>query len=234
MQTLPPRAPDLLFCTLCVAWALFSQLTPLFGFVFSPLEDFRIFKKNSCGFFYIHSDIHYLCFYKSHSQHRSRQSLGVWESQWWDLLLLHWRILVFFHFWTSYQPDRCPHPLHPGLTLFFLIFLMSSISFFFWFHAWRIFFNSFWISLASIFPVSPLYSQSMDGLGGAWFPEVHLDLLTDARWEGEMGTPVSGVGTNSKFFPQPWVCSSRHSGRKVIARLWLWVVRNCKCLLSSM
>lgn len=119
MQTLPPRAPDLLFCTLCVAWALFSQLTPLFGFVFSPLEDFRIFKKNSCGFFYIHSDIHYLCFYKSHSQHRSRQSLGVWESQWWDLLLLHWRILVFFRFWTSYQPDRCPRPLHPGLTLFF-------------------------------------------------------------------------------------------------------------------
>lgn len=110
----------------------------------------------------------------------------------------------FFRFWISYQPDRCPHPFHPGLTHFFLIFLMSSISFFsFYFIPEEFSFNSFWISPASIFPVSPLYSQNMDGLGGAWFTEVHLDLLTDARWEEEMGTPVSGVGTNSKFFPQP-------------------------------
>lgn len=62
-------------------------------------------------------------------------------------------------------------------------------------------FNGVWIPPPSIFPVSPFYSQSMDGLGGAWFTEVHLDLLTDARWVGEMGPPFQVSEQTADSFP---------------------------------
>lgn len=205
MQTLPPRAPDLLSCALCVAWALFSQFTPLFGFVFYPLEDFRIFKKkNSCVFF-IYIVIYIICVSIHPTPNTGPDSHWEYKNLRGGTSCCFTEEFLFFPFLDFLPARSLPPPLPSWVNSFFFpIFLVSSISFFsFYFMPEEFSFSSLWISPASIFPVSPLYSQNMDGLGGACFTEVHLDLLTDARWEEEMGTPVSGVGTNSKFFPQP-------------------------------
>lgn len=214
MQNLPSRAPDLLWLL------LYSQSFLLCFCLYFLLWEILGYFQKFLWVFYIQSVI--ICIYYLYfcNPTPNTDSDGHWEHENFSGGTSCCFTEGFFSSLSGFLPGRSmPQPLHPGLTLPFLIFLMSSISF--------SMSEEFCFPLVvldatpSFFYLSLLYFRSMDGLGEAWFTEAHLGLLIGARWVGD-GNCVSGVHWNKLHIHSEALSLLRQAlcGRKVILSLW--------------